>query len=236
MGNFMQRVMIISGGPEMGNILDSFKIYNPAKIYIVTPEKYKESSQTFKKVLEEKDILVKVIDVGNDFWKEYIDIISGLICVHSEKDNSDDGNDFIIHTDTGDSELKTIMTVSAFINGTKALSFYDTKTQLLPLFNLRYQTVLTDKKMQILKILEEDITCCKSFEELSKKTGMSLPLISYHINGNLKSEGLKKLGLVEIEERNGRLNVNLSTQGYLLLKGWIEPIEEDNTIKTQDTC
>ena len=60
-----------------------------------------------------------------------------------------------------------------------------------------------------------------SLEELSKKTKMSLPLISYHINGNLKSEGLKDLGLVETMEEKGRIAVKLSTLGRLLVKGYI---------------
>ena len=232
----MKQVMIVPGGPKLDNILKSFELYKPSKLYIISPNKYVEKSESFKARMDDDGIVTKVIEIGDDLWREFLDVASGLICVHGDKDNSDDGNDFIIHTDAGDCELRTIATVAAFINGAKALSFYDEKTRLLPLFNLRYQTVLTDKKMQILKLLEEDLTCCKSFEDLSKKTGMSLPLISYHINGNLKSEGLKKLGLVEVEEKSGRMNVRLSTQGYLLLKGRISPVEEDNTLKTQETC
>ena len=238
----VKQVMIAPGGPLLKNILDSFKIYSPIKIYIVTPKAYLTESNDFKQTLEDMKITTKVIEIGTDLWREFLDIVGGLVCVHTDKDSydddkSEDSNDFIMHTDTGDCELRTISTVTAFVNGIKALSYYNKVTRLLPLFNLRYQTVLTDKKMQILQILEEDITCCKSFEDLSKKTGMSLPLISYHINGNLKSEGLKKLGLIEVEERNGRMNVRLSTQGYLLLKGRILPMEEENnTIKTQDTC
>lgn len=234
-GYKMKQVMIVPGGPDLENILESFELYKPSKLYIISPKKYLEKSESFRDKMEADGIVSKVIEIGDDLWREFIDVASGLICVHGEKDEQD-GNDFIIHTDAGDCELRTISTVTAFINGVKALSSYDGKTRLLPLFNLRYQTVLTDKKMQILKLLEEDLTCCKSFEDLSKKTGMSLPLISYHINGNLKSEGLKKLGLVEVEEKSGRMNVRLSTQGYLLLKGRISSVEEDNTLKTQETC
>ncbi len=232
----MKQVMIVPGGPKLKNILDSFELYKPSKVYILSPDKYADSSESFKAELESDDVVTKVIRIGDDLWREFLDVASGLICVHGDKEDSEDSNDFIVHTDTGDDELRTISTVAAFINGAKALSYYSGKTQLLPLFNLRYQTVLTDKKMQILQILQDDLTCCKSFEDLSKKTGMSLPLISYHINGNLKSDGLKKLGLVEVEEKSGRMGVKLSTQGYLLLKGRISPVEEDNTLKTQETC
>lgn len=50
---------------------------------------------------------------------------------------------------------------------------------------------------------------------------MSLPLISYHINGNLKSEGLKDMGLVETAEKKGRIEIKLSTLGVLLLRGYV---------------
>jgi len=80
--------------------------------------------------------------------------------------------------------------------------------------------MLTNKKMEILKLLKKP-DCCNSLEELSKKTKMSLPLISYHINGNLKSEGLKDLGLVDTNENKGKIAVSLSTLGRLLIKGYI---------------
>jgi hypothetical protein len=51
---------------------------------------------------------------------------------------------------------------------------------------------------------------------------MSLPLVSYHVNGTLKSEGLKQLGLVETTEQKGRVEVHLSTLGKLLVRGYID--------------
>lgn len=76
--------------------------------------------------------------------------------------------------------------------------------------------------MSILRLLYGDDECCASFEELSKRTKMSLPLVSYHINGTPKSEGLKKLGLVEVKEIGGKSAINLSTMGGLLIKGYVQ--------------
>ena len=73
--------------------------------------------------------------------------------------------------------------------------------------------------MQILKLLYGQSTF--SLDELSKRTGMSLPLISYHINGNLKSEGLKDLGLVETTEHKGKVNISLSVLGKMLIRGHV---------------
>ena len=63
--------------------------------------------------------------------------------------------------------------------------------------------------------------CCVSLNELSKKTKMSLPLISYHINGNLKSEGLKEMGLVDVNEKKGKIEIKLSTLGRMLMNGYL---------------
>ena len=114
------------------------------------------------------------------------------------------GKDIIINTATGDKVSTCAATSAAFVNGLKAMSVTDGMPMMLPVLKFSYYNMLTDKKMAILKLLKKP-DCCSSLEELSKKTKMSLPLISYHINGNLKSEGLKEMGLVETEEKKGKM-------------------------------
>ena len=53
---------------------------------------------------------------------------------------------------------------------------------------------------------------------LKEETSMSLPLISYHINGNLKSEGLSKTGLIESKTFKGNVGIRLTDFGVLILK------------------
>lgn len=55
---------------------------------------------------------------------------------------------------------------------------------------------------------------------------MSLPLVSYHINGNVKSEGLVQMGLVEAKERKNKLEVSLTSLGKLLIDGYISSKED----------
>ena len=50
---------------------------------------------------------------------------------------------------------------------------------------------------------------------------MSLPLISYHINGTVKTNGLKELGLIGTVEKKGKIELQLSEMGKLLIKGYI---------------
>jgi hypothetical protein len=51
---------------------------------------------------------------------------------------------------------------------------------------------------------------------------MSPPLISYHVNGTMKSEGLKSLGLVELTNNNGKVGLSISSLGMMLIKGYIK--------------
>ena len=51
------------------------------------------------------------------------------------------------------------------------------EAMLLPVLRFSYYKILTDRKLEILRVLFGNPQCCASLEELSKKTGMSLPLI-----------------------------------------------------------
>jgi len=73
--------------------------------------------------------------------------------------------------------------------------------------------------MKILTLLKEDQSI--NLTQLSKKIGMSVSLLSYHLNGTLKYKGLVGLRLVEIQERNKNVLIVLSKLGSLLLKGYI---------------
>src|SRR3989338_5587657 len=126
----------------------------------------------------------------------------------------------LINTATGDRSTTCAATSAAFVNGLKAFSVDNGMAMLLPVLKFSYYKLLTDKKIGILKMLSKP-DCCMSLEELSKKTKMSLHLISYHINGNLKSEGLKKMGLAETNEMRGRLEIKLSMLGRMLLNGYV---------------
>ena len=61
-----------------------------------------------------------------------------------------------------------------------------------------------------------------SLKDLNEKLKMSISLLSYHINGNLKYKGLREFRLVETKEKNNNLFVKLSEMGNLLLKGYVK--------------
>jgi len=63
--------------------------------------------------------------------------------------------------------------------------------------------------------------CCSSLEELSQLAKMSLPLVSYYINGSSQTEGLEAMGLVDVEKVKGKIHIRLSILGRMLVKGYV---------------
>ena len=120
---------------------------------------------------------------------------------------------------TGD-KLSTCAALSAaFANGLKAFGIMDGTPMLLPIMKLSYYNELTDSKFKILTNMHGDDPI--TLTQLAERTGMSVSLLSYHLNGTLKYKGLVSLRLVEVKERNKNLLIKLSQLGSLLLKGYI---------------
>jgi Fe2+ or Zn2+ uptake regulation protein len=80
------------------------------------------------------------------------------------------------------------------------------------------ETKLSEQKIRILNILKRE-DCFVSLEDLHKELFLSLPLISYHVNGNLKSTGLYDAELIEKTNlKGGRVGVKLSNLGVMILE------------------
>lgn len=209
----MKHVVIAPISENINPLFIGIKEFPTERIILITnPNNYKEAEKA-KKSLEKFKIPVHIKEIEGNVWEEMFKMISEI----KREENSEN---LIINVATGNNSMKCAAISAAFVNGIKAFDIVDDKSMLLPILKFSYYKILTDKKMDILKLLSEPY-CCNSLEELSKKTKMSLPLISYHINGTIKSEGLKKLGLVETEEKKGKIEIKLSTLGRLLIKGYI---------------
>lgn len=212
----MKHVIIASCGENLGAIFVGLREFPTEKIYLITPEGMEEKGEEAKKELDKFRIPVVIKNIKGNVWEETFKAVAEIKQVEK-------GKDIIINVSAGDVHAGRCAACSAaFVNGLKAFEVEEDKVQLLPVLHFSYYKVIQDKKMDILRLLYNDDECCASLEELSKKTKMSLPLISYHINGNLKSEGLKRLGLVETTEEKGRVSVKLTTMGRLLVKGYVK--------------
>ncbi|MBI2145525.1 winged helix-turn-helix transcriptional regulator, partial [Candidatus Woesearchaeota archaeon] len=106
-----------------------------------------------------------------------------------------------------------------FVNGLRAFGVEQDRVMLLPILKFSYYKLLTDKKLNILKLLYAKGAMAP--DEIGRELRMSPPLISYHINGNNKAEGLKQLGLLEAIQEKGKIVIKLTMLGRLLVKGYI---------------
>jgi len=168
----------------------------------------------FRKDLEKLGITCAIIKVeGKNIWEDYfkatVDACQGL-----PKDS------IIINISTADRISQCAMTNAAHVNGLKAVAIIDGKMILLPILKVAYSNLLSEKKLKILGTLEG--SCIGSLEDISKKTGISLQLVSYHVNGTPKSIGLSGLELVEANEERGRIKVCLSPMGRLFMQGYLK--------------
>jgi DNA-binding transcriptional ArsR family regulator len=211
----MKKTVIVAPvGDYMEDLFVGIRSFPTEKVILICPkDRLKEAEET-QKSLEKFKVPVKIIEISGFIWEEIFKSVSQIRKI--------EGDDIIINVSTGDRESRCAATSAAFVNGLKAFAIKDNEPMMLPVLKFSYYTLLTSKKMDILKTLYEKKECCASLDELSQKTKMSLPLVSYHINGTLKSEGLKQMGLIETEEAKGRIKVSLNFLGRMIIKGYIQ--------------
>jgi len=208
-----KKVVIAPVGDNMDALYIGIKEFPTERVILLSPEEWLDDARKAQKELKKFSIPVQIIELKGNVWEELFQKIGEINSIEKNKN-------IIVNTATGDRVTTCAATSAAFVNGLKAISVDKGMVMMLPVLKFSYYNMLTDKKKEILKLLKKP-DCCSSLEELSKKSKMSLPLISYHINGNLKSEGLKEMGLIDTMEEKGKIAVSLSTLGRLLIKGYI---------------
>lgn len=215
----MKNVIIAPVGDRLENIFVGIRDFPTEKIYLLTPKEMKEEAEKAEKDLKKFKVPVNIVELSGNIYEDIFKAVNQI--KEAEKNKN-----ILINVSTGDRNTQCAATSAAFVNGIKAFHVDGKQSLMLPVLKFSYYKLLTDKKMSILKILLDEKSCCSSLEDLSKRTKMSLPLISYHINGNRKSEGLDSMGLVELEEHSGKINIKLSVLGKLLMSGYVESPKE----------
>lgn len=210
----MKHVVLAPIGDHIEPLYVGIREFPTERVILIVPSSQLEIAEKAKKTLDTFKIPAQIKVIQGNIWEELFRVVGEISQL--EKDSN-----LILNVSTGDSMMKCAATCAAFVNGIKAFDVMGNEVMMLPILKFSYYKLLTDTKMNLLKVIHETKGCCSSLEELSKKNGMSLPLISYHINGNLKSQGLKEYGLVDTVQKNGRISVSLSMLGKMLIKGYV---------------
>jgi CRISPR locus-related DNA-binding protein len=214
----MKYIVVAPMGDYMDALFVGLREFPTEKVILVSPEDKMVEAEKTKKELEKFKVPTHIIKVPGE---TEIEIWENIFKAIAELKNTEKDKEIIINVATGDRVTRCSATSAAFVNGFKAFAVSGDKAMMLPVMKFSYYKMIPDKKMEILKILH-DKNCCSSLDELSKKTGMSLPLISYHINGNLKSDGLKTMDLVQTKEEKGRVSIELTPLGRMIVRGYIK--------------
>lgn len=206
--------VVVPVGDNLKALFVGIKEFPTEKIYLLSTHENLRKAKKLVKKLDEFTIDSEIIELENPSLEEMFKAF-GKIC---SKHNQDE---IIVNVATGD-RMSTCTALSAsFANGFKAFGVSGKKAMMLPIMKLSYYNELSENKLKILESLSE--TKFISFQELHKKLGISISLLSYHINGNYKYKGLEEYRLVITKERGNNMLVKLSEMGNLLLKGYIKP-------------
>ena len=214
----MKNIVIAPMGDHIDTLYIGIKEFPTEKIILITPEKYENDAEKTAKDLERFKIDSHIMKVKG---KTEVEIWESVFMAIAHIRNSEKNKEILVNVATGDRTTRCAATSAAFVNGLKAFATDDKQALMLPVMKFDYYKIISDKKMGLLKIIHDN-NCCASLDELSKKSKMSLPLISYHINGNLKSEGLKDMGLIETTENRGKIAVELSSLGRMIVRGYVK--------------
>ncbi len=199
-------------GDNLDALFQGMKEFPTERVILITPHNKMSQAKGLEKKLRPFSIPVTITLLEGNMMENMFSIF-GEVCSRY------DHNELIVNVATGD-RLSTCAALSAaFANGLKAFGVMDGKPMLLPIMKLSYYHELSESKLNILQKLrnEQQLTLV----ELGKKAGMSLSLLSYHLNGTLKQKGLQHLRLVEMQEAGKNVRVKLSQLGALLMKGYI---------------
>jgi hypothetical protein len=212
----MGHVIAAPVGEKLDSIYAAMKVFPTEKVFLLSTGKHAEKVAELKGVLENFKIPVQVVEIKGP-------LIEGMFRSFARiRAAVKDEEDILVDVSSGENMENCAALSAAYVNGLKAFDFVSDKVIMLPILKFSYYKLIPERKLAILRYLKEQPDCCSSMEDLSARLKMSLPLLSYHVNGSGKSEGLVSQGLVEVHEGpHGRTQVMLSEMGRLIAEGLI---------------
>ena len=207
----MRTIVVAPVGDNIDALFVGLREFPVQKVILITPPERIKTAQQVRVDLEKFKIEVAIEEVKGNLMEGMFEKIAKIKQVETN-------TSILVNVATGDRMSTCAALSAAFVNGLKAFGVEHNEVMLMPILRFSYYKILTDRKLNLLKLLYKGT---RTLEQLSKETKMSLPLISYHVNGNLRAEGLKQLGLIETTDLKGRIKVAITTLGRLLIKGYI---------------
>lgn len=197
-------------GEDWRTLFIGIREFPVEKVVLIVPEQGLETATLVGKDMDKFQIPYEVMPIRGDMFEGFFKAVNQL-------KQREGGENLLLNVASGDKVSACIALSAAFVNGIKAFGVKDGKPMLFPVLKFSYYRLISEKKMKILRAL---MGGASTLDELGKVADMSPPLISYHLHGSLKTQGLLGLGLVEME--GGKTaKVRLTTLGKMLLRAYI---------------
>ncbi len=206
-------------GQNLESVFSAIREFPTERIYLISTGKHREKVDELKAVADRLRISVQVVDIKGS-------LLEGMFKTFAQIKLAVNEDSLLVNVTSGDNLENCAALSAAYVNGLKSFAVIDDKLMMLPVLKFSYYRLIPERKLAILMFLKTQPDCCSSLEDLAERTRMSLPLVSYHINGNAKAEGLLTMGLVETHlGPRGKTQIMLSELGRLIAEGAIEPMQ-----------
>ncbi len=207
-------------GENLESVFAAVREFPTEKIYLISRGKHLEKIDELKSVADRLRIAVQVVETKGS-------LLEGMFKIFAQIKAAAKEDTILVDVSSGDNLENCAALSASYVNGLKAFASMEGQIMMLPVLKFSYYRLLPDRKLAILKFLKTQPDCCSSLDELAQKTGMSLPLASYHVNGTAKVEGLVSQGLVELHTGpRGKVQVMLTEMGRMIAEGLLETSAE----------
>jgi hypothetical protein len=206
-------------GENLESIFTAIRDFPTEKVYLISKGKHLDRIDELKSVADRLKIDVQVIEIKGS-------LLEGMFKTFAQIKTAVNEDSMLVDVSSGDNLDNCAALSAAYVNGLKAFAVIESKLMMLPVLKFSYYRLIPERKLAIVTFLKTQPDCCSSLEDLAQRTKMSLPLVSYHVNGNSKAEGLLTMGLVETHiGPRGKTQIMLTELGRLIAEGAIEPLQ-----------
>ena len=206
----MKKTLVCPVGDQPEAVFPALREFSVEHAHLLTHASYTKQAQQLRNDLDKFSIPYSEQELTDDLWEDTFVKIADFANTYPKRAQ------IVVHTGVGDRVMQCAATSASFVNGLQAVN--GTKDTLfgLPIMRFEYYSALNERKRKIMSTLTSG---SKSLLAISKELGVSLSLLSYHVHGNRKSEGLVDMGLVELSEKKNQTFISLTAMGRLILRG-----------------
>ncbi|PIZ55475.1 hypothetical protein COY28_01910, partial [Candidatus Woesearchaeota archaeon CG_4_10_14_0_2_um_filter_57_5] len=163
-------------------LLLGLKEFSIGRVILLVPKGRMQDARKAARMVEGHAVTVEIKDMGSDLVDDMFRLFSTIL---SRKDP----DLFLVNIAAGSLSSASAALSAAFAHGLRAFGKEGKELVMYPVLNLSYYEELSDTKMRILRVLSRHAWL--PLQEIAKRLGLSISLLSYHLNGNTSYKGLE---------------------------------------------